>query len=442
MKRYKFVNILFLALFLFFSIFSSSFSESDGIDLNLEVGGCNNNGICDVGEEDMFSCPADCTPPPDESSGSVGSLMNNFFIDLTVEVSYDSAIIKWKSNVPTMSNFKWGTSPDYKDGVLRNINFLLNHKVEINNLKDGTLYYFNIQAENYFRVTNSIENQVFRTLSLPDTAPPGNPTKVKASSDPVGITISWENPTDLDFDYIRVMRNTDRYYGSPFVGHLVYEGNGKYFTDINVLEGVKYFYSLFSRDRAGNYSSGSLINIIHNPRGIDNWGQELIDKEKIEPLTFLYNVVQGSSIYDFEIGDMFSLSGDDKIEIKTNYNSKIKNDDMWLEVRDKEMKIISQYFFARERDKDGFISVIIPSFEKGGKYNIAIYKYQNKEIKIMNQGIFQITKIGEKTEINYLWYIFWIIIILLFISLFLWLFVWIKRKRKERNEEYHETIVR
>ncbi len=415
MKKYILVLILFLTMF--WGYYSISDAMIDGIDINLDVGGCNNNGICEIGEEDMFSCPADCTPLP-----STGSAINNFFTDLTVEVSYNSAIIKWKSNVPTISNFKWGTSPDYKDGVLHNINFLLSHKVEVNNLKDGTLYYFNIQAENYFGVASSIENQVFRTLSLPDTIPPSNPTNVKASSDSSGITISWDNPKEEDFDYIRILRNVDRYYGTPFIGHLVYEGKGKYFTDSGVKENTKYFYSLFSRDRAGNYSSGSLTSIVHNPFGFDNWGKELSGKEEVSPFDFIFTIIQGSFDYDFKMDDTIILSGDEPIIVKTDYVSKIKNDDMWLSIRDKEMKIISQYFFSRIKDKNGFISVSIPSFERGGKYNVTIYKYDNKEAKIVRQGVFKITKTGESnlTDKNNFVQIF-LLLLILFLIFFIFL---------------------
>jgi hypothetical protein len=434
MKKYKLITILFLTIFL--SSFSISKAMNDGIDVNLDVGGCNNNGICEIGEEDMFSCPADCTPAPSsEGSGSID--INNYFKNLTVEVSYNSAVIKWKSSVPTISNFKWGTSPDYKDGVIHNINFLLSHKVEINNLKDGTLYYFNIQAENYFSIANSIENQVFRTLSLPDTTPPGNPTNVKAFSDPSGITISWDNPKEEDFDYIRILRNLDRYYGTPFTGHLVYEGNGKYFTDGNVKENTKYFYSLFSRDRAGNYSSGSLTSLVHNPFGFDNWGKDLGGEEEVSPFNFIFTVVQSSSNYDFKMDDTIALSGDEPIVVKTNYTSKIKNDDIWLTIRDKEMKIMSQYFFSRTRDTDGFIGVTIPSFEKGGKYNVTIYKYEDKEAKIINRGFFKITKVGESNFTNNKWnmiktFSLWFFIFLILLILLILIRAFLKKRRESK----------
>jgi len=442
MSKYKFIKIFIFTAIIFFNCSNFSYAGSDGLNVNLHIGSCNNDGVCNTGEEDFFSCPADCTPivvpptpdpepnPKPTSGGVVGTLvMDNVFNNLTVEVSYTSATIKWQSVIPTMSSLKWGTNPDYKDGVLRNINFLLDHQVVITGLKEGTVYYFNIEAENLLGKTNSLENQVFRTLSLLDTTPPGNPTNVKASSLPSGITVTWENPKDLDFDYVRVMKNSDRYYGSPFVGHLVYEGDGKYFNDANVKAGSEYFYSLFSRDRAGNYSSGSLISIVHNPTGKDTWGETLTPADKIPELVDSYIVTQGSFTYDFRIGSVIPLSGDQVINIKTDYTSQLKNDDMWVEIRDPNTGIMAQYFFTRVKDKDGYLNVQIPLFEKGGYYNVNIYNYgstlNNNTRELVNKGAFQISKAESVNKNGFNWYILWFILLIIFILLIFLLLIFV-----------------
>lgn len=327
-----------------------------------------------------------------------------------------------------MSNLKWGTNPDYKDGVVKNINFLVNHTVELTNLKDGTLYYFTIEAESLLGKTNSIENQIFRTLLLPDTTPPGNPTDVVAESVPSGITVTWKNPLDLDFDYVQVMKNDDRFYGSLTIGELVYEVRGTYFTDSSVVINNKYFYSLFSRDRTGNYSSGSLVDIIYNPKGEDNWGNNLTPGEEIKPLTNIYTVKQCSSTFDFKIGDIISLRSNQPIKIKTNYSLKLINDDMWVEIIDKN-NVVSKYLFSRVKDKEGYISTCIPSFKEGGYYTVNIYRYDNGQAVIVNQGAFLISNTISQNGNNLFWYLFWFILLILAIILlfFLLFFVIIPR---------------
>lgn len=436
----KIFSLLYFLIIIFF--FSPSFifaaSSSSGLDVNLHVGTCNFNNICepDLGE-DFFVCALDCTPivvPPDSTRGTSGSLvMDNSFNYLTVEVSYTSAIIKWKSFLPTMSNIKWGTSPDYKDGVIKNINYLVDHKVEISNLTEGTTYYFTVESENLLRKTTTLENQSFRTLSSLDTTPPLNPINLKATSLPSGITLSWQNPLDEDFDYIRVMKNLDRYYGSPFIGTLVYEGKGTYFLDSKVKEGKKYFYSLFSRDRAGNYSSGSLIDVIHNPKGLDNWGEVIPPVEKVEPIPDISFIVnQGTSSYDFKNGSYLNLLGDSPITIKTNYFSNVKNDDIWVTVKNKDGSIVWEYLFSRNRDKDGYINTVIPAFEKDGYFDVFIYKYDRNQVVLINQGSFNIniikTKDEKNTEFNS---IFGYIIIAIFVLSFLWLLYFVYRKMKK-----------
>jgi len=370
---------------------------------------CNNNSICEVGiGEDTASCPADCVVPPaptPSTGGSSGSFItSNYFSDIKVEVGYNNAFITWKSPVSTTSILKWGTTADCKDGLIKNVNFALYHRIEITNLKDGTLYYFKIESENLLGVKNIIQEQTFKTLLLPDTVPPGNPSNVKAESNDSGVTIFWKNPLDLDFDYIRVMKSTDRYHANPFVGTLVYEGRGSYFTDSKVKEKTKYFYSLFSRDNSGNYSSGSLVGIIHKPSKIENEKPEdIIEVEEIEVpqnITDIFKVVQDSISQDFILGSILNLNGDIPIIFKTNYSSKDKNDDIWVEIRNADREVINQYFFNGKKDSDGFVSVTMPVFDKDGYYSVVIYGYNNDTVKILNQGAFQITKVPVDSKVE------------------------------------------
>ena len=260
----KFIKILIIVTLIFLNSSYLSLAQTDGINVNLNIGGsCNNNGICEPSAgEDMYSCPADCVVDTGGGGGG-GETSSAFFENLTVETSYNSAIIRWTSNVPIKFNFKWGRNINYSDGVLQNINFNTKHEVSLSNLLDGTYYFFSIEGESALGDKATLDNQKFMTLVKPDTTPPANPTNLNATSDVNGITISWHNPTDADFDYIRVMRNTNSFPTDYLSGYIVYEGGGQYFTDSNVVLNQKYYYSLFARDNTGNYSSGAFISIVY-----------------------------------------------------------------------------------------------------------------------------------------------------------------------------------
>ena len=262
----KFIEILIIATFIFLNSSSLSLAQTNGIDVNLNIGGhCNNNNICEsINGEDMYSCPADCTPiiPPCTSCGEPPH--SAFFENLTVDPSYDTAVIKWTSSVPIKYTFRWGRDSNYSDGVLQNINLNTNHLVSLSNLLEGTYYFFSIEGQSAMGDKDTLNNQRFMTLVRPDTTPPGNPTDVTIASETNGVTITWKNPTDLDFDYIRVVRSTSSYPADALAGLVVYEGSGQYFTNSNVILNQKYYYSLFARDTTGNYSSGAFISIVYS----------------------------------------------------------------------------------------------------------------------------------------------------------------------------------
>ena len=133
----KFIKILIIATFIFLNSSYLSLAQTDGINVNLNIGGsCNNNGICEAGlGEDMYSCPADCIiNGGGGGGGGGGGTSSAFFENLTVQTSYNSAIIRWTSNVPIKFNFKWGRNINYSDGVLQNINLNTTHEVSLSNL--------------------------------------------------------------------------------------------------------------------------------------------------------------------------------------------------------------------------------------------------------------------------------------------------------------------
>ena len=90
---------------------------------------------------------------------------------------------------------------------------------------------------------------------------PSNVTNFKADQGDTQIKLSWDNPT-TDFLGVKIQRKTDYYPASAAEGDNVYDGSGTSFTDTGLTNGARYYYTAFSYNKPGNYSSGALASAI------------------------------------------------------------------------------------------------------------------------------------------------------------------------------------
>ena len=74
------------------------------------------------------------------------------------------------------------------------------------------------------------------------------------------MSLSWVNPPDADFQAVRIMRKISGYPTSPTDGIMAYDGGAQSVSDIGLTEGTTYYYTIFARDAALNYSSGSIVS--------------------------------------------------------------------------------------------------------------------------------------------------------------------------------------
>ncbi|HOX61006.1 MAG TPA: hypothetical protein PLV72_03310 [Candidatus Magasanikbacteria bacterium] len=131
---------------------------------------------------------------------------------------------------------------------------------QLNNLLANTDYRFRIVATALDGETTSTTYFNFKTLEEV-TAPP-NVTNLQLQVVNNTISLSWKNPLQSvspNFIGVRIMRGS-AISTHPSMGQVVLESNVESFVDAPVVPGVTLYYTVFSRDNSGNYSSGVAVS--------------------------------------------------------------------------------------------------------------------------------------------------------------------------------------
>jgi hypothetical protein len=178
-------------------------------------------------------------------------------LNVATQTTAHSVIISWTTDEISLGKVSWGTTQDYSDGQISVEQYSLKHTAEISSLKAHTQYYFNITAFDQSGNLRVYQGS-FSTQEEPDTTPPQNASRFNVKPTRDHMDLVWQNPVDPDFDSVRIVRSERFYPADPYSGVVIYEGNGQYARDGAVTPGIAYYYSLFTRDKAGNYSPGSI----------------------------------------------------------------------------------------------------------------------------------------------------------------------------------------
>jgi hypothetical protein len=147
----------------------------------------------------------------------------------------------------------------------------------------------------------------FRTLPSVDTVSPGVVTGLTLVRDGTDVRISWENPIDADFAFVRVVRS-DRFYPSTEVdGWVVYEGRGESAKDEGVaLPGTSVFYTVFAYDTSGNISAGSVASL------------RIASTGAIEIPPLATTSVSSSTIPSLTFSDVQFFQDDERVQVMDN----------------------------------------------------------------------------------------------------------------------------
>lgn len=101
---------------------------------------------------------------------------------------------------------------------------------------------------------NQPDSNIVSETYTKDTTPPGPITGFTATQVNSGFTstLNWTNPTDSDFQKVRILRNANRAANNENDGTIIYEGPLTTYTDTGLAVGVTYFYTAFTYDNFNN----------------------------------------------------------------------------------------------------------------------------------------------------------------------------------------------
>lgn len=204
-------------------------------------------------------------PPPVSGSSQTGTRVPNFkdmVHTLAVYPDTYTARLSFTTTEHVRAVVRWGRTPSYEMGSLRESIFATTHETLVEGLAPATRYYFTIEGENRFGQYGVLFAGTFITQLLEDTSPPGNVTSLHAETHPQGVALSWQNPLDDDFAKVRIIAN-DLFYPSDVAdGWVVYEGNAEVALDTRPADGAVRYYTAFTYDALGNVSSGAVARYV------------------------------------------------------------------------------------------------------------------------------------------------------------------------------------
>lgn len=211
---------------------------------------------------------ATATPPSSDTSPNLsGYLLPLTISNVRVVPSTTGARLSFNTSQSARIDVAWGRSVDYEVGYSAGAAYQKEHAFVLNNLDPGTVYEIKIVAHDQYR-RSVVKTHTFTTNVGPDKTAPANPMQFKAEYVDGVVQLSWVNPIESDFAYVKVVSSDQFFPLDPFSGYLVYQGNKAAVIDTRALRQSRRYYSIFAYDTAGNVSSGAVTTVMAPGHGI------------------------------------------------------------------------------------------------------------------------------------------------------------------------------
>jgi hypothetical protein len=112
------------------------------------------------------------------------------------EASFHSAVLEWTTDQPATSQVEYGTSPAYGRASPASSTLATRHRISLENLSVGTVYYFRVKSANAAGRTTMSGGLTFKTAALPSmtyaAAPQTGPVYLSGDLMSVQMTASAE----------------------------------------------------------------------------------------------------------------------------------------------------------------------------------------------------------------------------------------------------------
>jgi hypothetical protein len=266
--------------------------------------------------------PTPTTTPSASQTGSKHSPFDEMILSIEILPQKDSVIIRYITKAHIRSVIKWGRTSSYELGSLAERAFNTVHETHIVGLTPGTLYSFIIEGEDKISRYGTMYAGFFTTLPPEDTFAPGNIVDFRAVKDDDDIVLTWTNPSDLDFEKVRVVESEQFYPSDIADGWVVYEGDGTEARSVGkAVPGTTHYYTIFTYDELGNISSGAVTRLTIDPLG--SVSTTTVPLETANPIAFAFTdllFVQDSVLIPSALGNVH-IDGSKQLTISIPYKS-------------------------------------------------------------------------------------------------------------------------
>lgn len=169
------------------------------------------------------------------------------------DITLDSAVVSWKSNIATTTEIDYGPSADYRLSAAGSVkDFVTTHEIKLKNLKSGAAYKFKVKGNDESHNTIVSDDYSFTTFAMPVILD----YRVENVSDSF-VALKWTSNTEIDstVNYTNIKTSESRTQGDM---KLAKEHSLKV-TDTE--PGTEYIFRIEGADILGNKAKGPDIKI-------------------------------------------------------------------------------------------------------------------------------------------------------------------------------------